>query len=87
MAKKPTSKKPAAKKAAPLDAPAATPAVAQRAAANDRDPTLEAIYEQGREARRNAIARADAPHPDGEALKTWQQGWDYEDDHRGRTKG
>ncbi len=43
------------------------------------DTLLQAAYEQGRVARRNAISREDAPHDEGDGLKAWQKGYDEED--------
>lgn len=47
------------------------------------DPALHAAYEQGRAARRSAIAKADAPFGEGRNLDAWLKGYDFEDEHFG----
>lgn len=39
------------------------------------DPTEEAAFHQGLNAKRSAIAKEDAPHADGPLLKAWLKGW------------
>lgn len=53
-------------------------------AAPERDAAEAAAYEQGRRARKVAIARDQAPFgKDDPLLKHWHKGWDFEDDQRG----
>lgn len=49
-----------------------------------RDGLEQQAYETGLRARRNAIARNQAPHgKDDKLLEHWEAGWDFEDDLRG----
>lgn len=79
MAKKPVAKSPP-RKPAPKKAPAKQAKPREVKTAPERDAADEQIYRDGRDARNSAIPRDSSPHPEGLALKLWQQGWDFQDE-------